>query len=55
MPVIVILKKEPPKEHKLFLKGCHFVMGDSIVWMLACFERFCALSKKCSFATFPKI
>ena len=29
---IFILKKEPPKKHKvlIFLKGCYFVMGGSI-------------------------
>ena len=53
----IFFEKEAAKKHKffIFLKDCYFVMGGRIDMMLRVFRDTCGLSKKCGFATFPKI
>ena len=58
MSAIFLLKKELPKNHKVFnvLKSRDFVMGGAVDAECQCVLRdFCGLSKKCGFATFSKI
>ena len=54
---LIFFKKVTGKTRNfsIFSKSHHFILVTVRMWTLEYFERFCRLSKKCSFVNFPKV